>query len=123
MIGLNTKIPVNRATLEYIMRYVTPERRAEVLIAEADRVSAGSALRRFLDQAGIDRHLVFSAIHLCGATSHNFMEFLDEERQPVNGLKDLLISFSAWFLERHPDRAKDPLLALPSLNSLFKEGT
>lgn len=35
------KLPVSKEELSHIIKYVTPERRAEVLLAEADRISKG----------------------------------------------------------------------------------
>lgn len=105
------KLPCTREQLDYIQKYVTPERRLEVLIAEADRVSGAKwrALTVGLSEKN-EQALLVCPVFIGGDSSDITVFVEDVWNQPVTdeNYKEVAQAFRAWYEQHAPDEYHDP---------------
>lgn len=103
--------PGTESELEYVQKYVTPERRLEVLIAEADRVSGARwrALTVSLNEKN-EQALLVCPMFIGGDSSDITVFVEDVWNQPVTdeNYREVAQAFRAWYAQHAPDEYHAP---------------
>lgn len=99
------KVPFTDGELKFVLEYVTPERRRELLIAEAHRIS-GKRLEELL--SGLSERnasaLMVGPMFVGGDSSDMETFITDVWGQPVTdaNLREVIVAFQEWYKETNP---------------------
>lgn len=105
------KMPCTREELAYIQRNITPERRVEILLAEADRVSGNKWQRLTIDLSDKNEQALLVAPIFIGGDSTDITVFVEDVwAKPVTdeNYREVAQAFKAWYAQNSPDEYHDP---------------
>lgn len=109
--ALNMQLPISREDLDYILQYVTPERRVEVLRAEADRVSGAKWDQLTAALSDQDKSALLLGPMFVGGDSSDITMFVEDIwDKPVtpDNLRECIEAFKKWYEAVAPDEYHPP---------------